>query len=212
MICVSYGHTTFSQLMAQLSAAEMAEIRIDLLGFTDEELVKVFQSHRNLIATCRPDVVGVEEQRRLLTLAIDSGAALADIEIEASSELKKNLAATAKAKGCKLIISYHNFSSTPSSKEVEAIIDSIFAEGADIAKVATTANCKEDTARILGLYGKYKNLVAIAMGDDGRIARVAAPLLGAPFTFAAPKGQATAPGQLDTEQMESLYKIIGRDA
>ncbi len=53
-----------------------------------------------------------------------------------------------------VIISYHNYSETPSDEALEALVEDMFDEGADIAKIATTAKCVEDSARMLALPGK----------------------------------------------------------
>lgn len=211
MICTSFGNIAFDQLMVELQQSEMAEIRIDLLDLSDKEIAEVFGNHSNLIATCRPDSVGITEQKRVLTLAINSGAALVDIELEAAESLKKEMIAVAKAKGCRVIISYHNYEQTPSTQILQEIVNQIFAKGADIAKIATMTNSAADAARIMGLYENNRSLVALAMGENGIISRVAATLLGAPFTFAAPNGKATAPGQLDVNAMKTIYKTISHN-
>ena len=66
-----------------------------------------------------------------------------------------------------------------------------------------------DNARLLGLLDDSKKIVVIGMGDKGRITRIAAPLLGSPFTFASlSKGKETAPGQIDKEKLEALLRNI----
>jgi 3-dehydroquinate dehydratase-1 len=88
----------------------------------------------------------------------------------------------------------------------------IIKEGADIVKIATTVQNKADAARILSLYEHYQSLVALGMGDEGKITRIASPLLGAPFTFAAPNTSKTASGQMTDVEMSTIYKIIEGDA
>jgi len=209
MICISFGSITLSDLLERLKTTPLAEIRIDLLKLTSTQVAQVFGSHPNLIATCRPDTMGIEAQQQLLLTAIESGAAYVDIEVEAPSSFKKTMVEAAHARGCRVIVSYHNYVETPNRATLHATISQMVADGADIVKIATLAHTSSDTARILSLYeDPIKPLVALAMGEAGRVTRIAIPLLGAPFTFAAPQGAATAPGQLTDTEMETIYKIV----
>ena len=212
MICISYGSIALNELLERLKTTQMAEIRIDLLGLTKDEVAAVFRSHPNLIATCRPDTMGIEAQRELLLAAIESGAAYVDVEVEAPSSFKKEMVELAHAKGCKVIVSYHNYSDTPDKETLQGMMVEMMDDGADILKLATMANSAADAARILSLYeNPIKPMVALAMGEAGKVTRVAIPLLGAPFTFAAPEGAATAPGQLTDSEMNTIYKAIGHE-
>jgi 3-dehydroquinate dehydratase len=48
------------------------------------------------------------------------------------------------------------------------------------------------------------------MGIDGLITRLAAPLLGAEFTYAAADNNSkTGPGQVTGKEMKSFYRILG---
>ncbi|WP_320052136.1 type I 3-dehydroquinate dehydratase [uncultured Acetobacteroides sp.] len=212
MICISYGTIALNDLLEKLKTTRMAEIRIDLLGLTKDEIAAVFRSHPNLIATCRPDTMGIDAQRELLLTAVESGAAYVDVEVEAPSSFKKKMVEAAHAKGCKVIVSYHNYTETPSRETLLGIMVEMVDDGADILKLATMANSAADAARILSLYeNPIKPMVALAMGEAGKVTRIAIPLLGAPFTFAAPEGAATAPGQLTDIGMNTIYKTIGHE-
>jgi len=47
------------------------------------------------------------------------------------------------------------------------------------------------------------------MGEQGRISRVMAPLLGSHLTYAAlDKGEEAAPGQMTVEEMKQVLNII----
>jgi 3-dehydroquinate dehydratase-1 len=209
MICISFGSIMLVDLLERLKTTLLAEIRIDLLKLTSTQVAQVFGSHPNLIATCRPDTMGIEAQQQLLLTAIESGAAYIDIEVEAPSTFKKAMVEAAHAKGCRVIVSYHNYVETPNRATLHGTINQMVADGADIVKIATLAHTSADAARILSLYeDPIKPLVALAMGEAGRVTRIAIPLLGAPFTFAAPQGAATAPGQLTDTEMETIYKIV----
>ena len=47
------------------------------------------------------------------------------------------------------------------------------------------------------------------MGKPGKITRIAAPFLGAPFTYAAWNEKlATAPGQLTVDELMDIYDVL----
>jgi len=123
-------------------------------------------------------------------------------------EWREALINLARSKKCKVIISWHCFGETPDEIDIYGIVDSLYAAGADVAKIACMSNSRADSARMLSLYSKYKSLVAVGMGDVGAITRIAALSLGAPFTFASIGGNETAPGQFDYHSMEAIINQI----
>ncbi|MBK8809094.1 MAG: type I 3-dehydroquinate dehydratase [Bacteroidales bacterium] len=189
---------------------EMAEIRLDLTQLTAEETSNLFKSANvPLIATCRYDSISDQDRMILLKAAIAGGAAFVDLEIEANEQFKSEMKSFAKKHNCNIIISYHNYKETASKETLQILIDQCFREGANIAKIATMVNTEQDAARLLGLYEKNKNLIALGMGEKGKITRVAALKLGAPFTFAAKDSlSATAPGQLTLNEFETIYSLL----
>lgn len=207
-ICVSIGNTSFQNILQVLDVVGMAEIRIDLLDLMSNQLEMIFSSHKNLIATCRQGKYDDAQRASMLLRAIEAGAAWVDLEIETSEEWRKPLIDLARRKKCKVIISWHCFEETPDDKVLYAMVDSLRAAGADTAKIACMSNSRKDSARLMNLYSKYDNLVAIGMGKIGIVSRIASLPLGAPFTFASIAGDATAPGQVDCLVMEKLINQI----
>ncbi|MDD2550038.1 MAG: type I 3-dehydroquinate dehydratase [Bacteroidales bacterium] len=201
-ICLSIGHADYETILELLKQVALAEIRIDLLYLNEEQLKSIFTKHNNLIAAYRSDSSDNKEIEMGLNLAIENGCKFIDIDIEMPELPRKKLITKAHTKGCKVIISYHNFTETPSLKELNAIIDKLFESGADLAKLACMANSPNDCARVMGLYENHSNLVAFCMGDLGKLTRLAAPILGAPFTYASAQGKATAPGQMAINEVE----------
>lgn len=208
MICVSIIEKNPAKIVEIANDSEMAEIRIDLCELNESTVAEVFSKiGKPTIATCRPNLVDDVTRESLLKTAIKSGAKYVDVEIESSSDFKKSLMDFAKSYGCQTIISYHNYEKTP--EDLQSIVDTCFSQGADIAKVATTANSGQDSARILALYAKYSNLVALAMGEKGQITRVANLCLGSPFSFASIDSEhISAAGQLAKSQMESILNVL----
>jgi len=207
-ICVSIGNTSFEDILRILEEVGMAEIRIDLLDLMPNQLELVFSSHKNLVATCRQGRYDDAQRASMLLRAIEAGAAWVDLEIETSIEWRKPLIELARSKRCKVIISWHCFGKTPAESDLYQIVDSLYTAGADVAKIACLSNSRKDSARLMSLYSKYNNLIAIGMGRIGVISRIASLQLGAPFTFASIEGDVTALGQINYVEMEKLVNQI----
>ena len=209
MICISIKDTNYDACKAALQNVELAEIRLDEVDLKDNEIKELFASPASLIATCRPGKIPDEDRLKLLKKAIEAGAKYVDIELEMPDAFKEEIRKSAKKHNCNVIISYHNFEKTPPTRELEEILEWCFESKADIAKIACKSNSKSDNARILSLYNDEGNLVAIGMGEEGKITRIAAPLLGAPFTYASvSKGKETAEGQIDIKTMKKILEIL----
>ncbi len=205
-ICLSIGSIEFEEVLQQLRIVELAEIRMDLLNFSDEQFGAIFQKHKNLIATYRSPEGDFLTAATMLAKAIQFGSAYIDIDIATPDSFRSALKNAAQSKGVKVILSYHNYIQTPTSEELFNIASELFIEGADIAKIACMANLPDDCDRVLSLYDAHKNLVAFCMGPIGTKTRLAALQLDAPFTYASLKGSETAPGQIEYEEMKQFLK------
>jgi 3-dehydroquinate dehydratase type I len=201
MICVSLAEKTTANVIAALPAFSFAEIRLDAVeDLTESGLRDIFAGHSRLIATHRPGRVPEPARIGRLLAAVEAGAAFVDVEIETEGGDIRTLAGAARARGCRVIVSYHNDRETPSRDVLEDIRSRGFAAGADLVKIACLSRGPGDNARLLGLLDHPRPTIVIGMGSLGRITRLAAPLLGAPFTYASPgEGKATAAGQPDID-------------
>lgn len=209
MICVAISNNKLQDCLKTLEQVDMAEIRLDLTGFAPSDFPAIFGHKTPTVATCRPDELGLEKQSELLIAAIEAGANYVDIEIEAPKEQQQAILDIARGKGCQVIVSYHNYEKTPGLRELYQIVDECYDLGADVAKLATACHNKHDSARILSLYSIQKPIVALGMGEAGKITRIMAPQLGAEFTFAAADdGSATAPGQITYTEMKKCLNQI----
>jgi 3-dehydroquinate dehydratase type I len=77
--------------------------------------------------------------------------------------------------------------------------------------VVTTAQTFEDNLAVMRLFSEFPDtkMVAFAMGTQGFISRVMAPLIGAHFTYGAvQKGNESAPGQLPVSDMLAVYEMV----
>lgn len=208
-ICVSIGNVPIDDLLVILGKVHMAEIRLDLAGFDEEAIKKVFTGHNNLIATCREGALGDKQRSAILESAINHGAAWVDIEADAGSEWRERMVKVVRSSQSKLILSRHFYTHTPPPDELRSFIDEMFTLGADVVKLACQVNHVSEAAALLGLYSQYNDLVAIGMGPLGVITRLAAPFLGAPFTFASyGDNPITAAGQIEFVELKGFIDKI----
>lgn len=209
MICVSISEKDKSELIERLEGLEFAEVRLEELSPTVDDVREIFSQPARLIATMRPGKHADEQRLMILAAAIDAGAAYVDIELESSTIVREGVLAAARKNGTEVIVSHHDFERTPEREELLRLIDECFAAGADIAKIACRTQSHADAARILGILDGERPVVAIGMGKMGRITRVAAPLLGSPFTFASQgAGQETAEGQIEAKSLAKILEEI----
>lgn len=208
MLCRSIAVEGSERILSLIEGAEMAEIRIEAAGLSPAEVTDLFRTHKSLIATCRPSAIPDETRKALLKAAIDGGAEWVDIEIESDKTYIREVGEYAKTHDCKVIISYHNYLSTPEKEYLERVIEKSFSEGADLVKIATMVNTDNDNLTLISLYRPGRAILSIGMGPLGRVTRVEALKKGAPFTFViAPGSHESAPGQYSEDEMKSILGI-----
>ena len=212
MICTSIGGgRNLEQILEILDRpeVEMAEIRIDLCNLSDDDIRELFSgTDTPLVATCRGDA-------ERLALAIEAGAAYADLELEAPASQSRFIQKTCTRCGTLLIRSYHDMHGTPDLEVLEMALARCFRYGADIAKVVTLCRNEADAARVESLYSVVlegvdsleSRLIAFGMGEAGRESRLECLRRSAPFTYASVDGdESTAPGQWTVDEMNrALY-------
>lgn len=221
-ICVSILPKTVAEALRLIEKAEEAhadfvEVRLD--GFKEHAALADVAAHGKTlkIATCKLQSChgkfsGTEtEQQQLLLSAAKSGFAYVDVDLthpklgETVAELKRL--------GVKPIVSFHDFTETPATTELNSVLAREIASGADACKIITTANRIEDNLAVLNFTsaasGKAK-LVCFAMGEAGKVSRLLSPLFGGYFTFASlERGNETAAGQLTIQEMKAAYAVLG---
>ena len=234
MICVSVQEKDFAKCKEILAQCRMAELRGDLCNFSISQIEDIIKWHPNILYTHRIAGSSIPAAMECMATAIKKGVKYVDVEIEAPVDYLEYIKAYARANGCKLVISYHNFEGTQSLDELKAIYDLCRRKGADIVKIVTTAHNISDAARVMELYSYKKKdseiaadnflergeesgslsnsfgeeeaqLVAFCMGEAGKFTRHLCLHLGSPYTYVAfDKDSATAPGQYTKDEMEKL--------
>jgi 3-dehydroquinate dehydratase/shikimate dehydrogenase len=166
------------------------ELRLDAIQAPDLPRL-LAQPPCPLIATCRPKregglYDGPEEPRlELLRQAARLGADYIDVEHDAFQAL-------GPVPPAKRIVSYHNFKETPS--DLDAIHATLARLGADVVKIAVTANHILDTIPVLRLLRAARTpTIALSMGPRGLLTRILAPKFGAFLTYASFDSQEGSP-------------------
>lgn len=183
-----------------------------------------------LQATCRRKPNGGRftgseaRQMDLLHHAARAGCRVIDLEIESAERagaaaIALLREATSLLEAATLIISFHDFESTPA---LAAVARRLRRYPADYYKIATTATRQSDNCAVLDFLTAANDVkneagkwVGFAMGEAGVPSRVLALARGSAFVYAAPSLQAplasdsqnrlAAPGQLDWKTLQDQY-------
>jgi len=220
-ICVALGCAEADPLEKLARRAcddgeEFLEFRLDMLrdpaaGVAVIRRLRQRHPEVHVLATCRRKPNGghfrgsVEEELRLLEAAVEAGAQSVDVEVETAGAAPGRLKPLAAGRA-KVIVSYHNFQSTPALGPMLRRMEKI---PADLYKLVTTARKPTDNLRVLDLARNPtgRPLVLLAMGEMGIASRVLSLARHAAFTFAAPvSADGTAPGQVSSRLLRRQYR------
>ncbi len=118
----------------------------------------------------------------------------------------------ARANDIKLILSFHNFSFTPSLEILSQRFLQADELGADIAKVAVMPRNLEDVLTLLSatLAASQKlriPLISMSMGPYGSLTRLFGWTFGSALTFAV-GASSSAPGQVPIEDLNTVLTIV----
>lgn len=214
MICVVIKGPTYQeahqQILKAIPYADLVELRLDFFTTLDLNALKDLRTQFSIpmIFTLRSKQQGgnysqaeeqrLEDIRKLASLKPE----YLDLENDLSKDFVKEIS---KHSEIKVILSYHNFETTPD--DLEALLLEMRSIPAAFYKIAVTAPNSLDAMRLLCLAKNNDGkLIAISMGAHGQISRIVAPVMGCPFTYAAlDDGQTSAPGQLTAQTLLEQY-------
>jgi 3-dehydroquinate dehydratase-1 len=140
---------------------------------------------------------------KLFSAAVNNATRFVDVGFDLlSNPIALNCIEKARNSRIKLMLSYHNFESTPSFEELKHICSEMSLAGADALKIACMANSESDNVAVMKLYDHFENITAFCMGEHGRNSRIRALKNGLKLTYVSPNnGPATAPGQYSFSEM-----------
>jgi 3-dehydroquinate dehydratase type I len=217
-ICTVVTGTTLPEFMDNLEViqevADFIELRVDHLkniALDDLELIKNKITCPSIFTYRKKAEGGLYEGSEPERMAILEKACLMEfdyIDIEVSSAESFDFS---KKGQTKIILSFHDFTKTPSLHELEALKIHMKCYPVDIMKFAVFINQNEDRTTIFKLLlNKYidEKMIMIGMGDQGKIIRIIAHLLDSYLTFASTFFSQSAAGQIDISELQQLYTLI----
>ncbi|HEL1618261.1 TPA: type I 3-dehydroquinate dehydratase [Streptococcus suis] len=110
-----------------------------------------------------------------------------------------------------LVLSYHNFEETPAN--YLEIMSELTSLSPAVVKMAVLANSEQDVLDVMNYTRGFKTLNAeqtfatIAMGELGRITRIAGVITGSCWTFAS-LDEVSAPGQMSLANTRKFLEIL----
>ena len=222
-ICVPLHEAKFSALQRAADQAsveaDVIELRVDALR--DHELLNddLFSLIRNLarpvILTFRPVEQGgyrdlsMAQRQDFWQHHFKSPAAFFDLESDLVAELVGR-EVDQQPDWSRVICSYHDFKGVP--QNLEDLYEQMAFTPARILKFAFKANDIAECVQVFNLLGRAQSedreIIALAMGEAGVITRILGPSRGSFITYGTTDGNTgTAPGQLLTQELRSVYRI-----
>lgn len=133
-----------------------------------------------------------------------------DVEMWIVSSVDPSFVEKLKNKG-KVIYSKHDFQITPAKEQIISQLIEMQDKGADIAKIALMPQSKEDVMALMEASVEVSEkspktpIITISMGEMGRESRIQGKKTGSCLTFAV-VGKASAPGQVDIQELKKLMQ------
>ena len=237
-ICVPLVGKTAEEILIQAnqikqsqrsSAIDMVELRGDYLDFLSdyEQLDRLLRDvaealpEKVLLFTIRSDAEGgqplvfssptvYEINRHVIETAI---ADMVDIELFSGTDQASSLIKRAKEKGVKIIMSNHDFHTTPDASVIVNRLRSMQDLGADVVKIAVMPENKMQVVNLLAATAMMQEayaevpVVTMSMGKMGAISRISGQVFGSAITFAS-FAEASAPGQIPVEKMDEALTLV----
>ena len=222
-ICVPLVGRSAEEIIAQAdqirqsqrsSAIDMVELRGDYLDILpdyevlDRLLAKVAEilPEKVLLFTIRSEAEGGEK------LAFTTPT-IYEINRHVIEKATADMVGIAKEKGVKIIMSNHDFQTTPDASTIVNRLRSMQDLGADVAKIAVMPENKMHVVNLLAATAMMQEayaevpVVTMSMGKMGAISRISGQVFGSAITFAS-FAEASAPGQIPVDKMDEALTLI----
>jgi 3-dehydroquinate dehydratase-1 len=147
------------------------------------------------------------------TICSSGQADAIDLEYFTAGEDLPALIEAAHAVKLEVICSSHDFSATPSQKEMVRRMMLMQRAGADIVKLAVMPQSRGDVLALLTAtvemaeYHASTPVVTMSMGALGAVTRLCGETFGSALTFAS-VGRASAPGQMDLDTLNTVLDAL----
>lgn len=138
---------------------------------------------------------------------------LVDVEVFTGDVIVKKIINGAHGAGVKVVASNHDFDKTPLKSDIIYRLRKMQDIGADIPKIAVMPQNKQDVLTLLEATQEMaanfadRPIITMSMAGTGVISRLCGEVFGSAMTFGA-AGKASAPGQIDVNDLAEVLKII----
>ena len=219
-VCVSLEAKTPTEFLDQLEKLgkdhDFFELRLDTLSPCNQDTIKEILSKVSvpLIATIRSKKEGgkfegnLEQQAQLVSLCLGSKATYCDIELTLLEQYPDLIDSISPDR---LLISAHNFLTTPDVNGLREIVDRMKQLApSSVYKIACMTKNLNEVVRLTEFQKSFEpgRAVIVAMGENGQILRLLGPSLGAFTSFASANDQPVAPGQLYYRKMKDIMSAM----
>ena len=135
-----------------------------------------------------------------------------DIELFHEEKRIESLVSEAKNYNVVVIMSNHDFEKVPAKDVIEFRLKKMANLGADVPKLACMPHNVEDVLTLLeatnAVHNEIENpIITMAMGDIGKVTRIAGQVFGSSLSFGA-VGKSSATWQLSIEELRNAEKYL----
>lgn len=148
----------------------------------------------------------------LNTIIVNRLGDAVDIELFHDEDRVKELVAEAHNYNVVVIMSNHDFEKVPAKYVIEFCLKKMAALGADVPKLACMPHNAKDVLTLLSATNEVNEaidnpLITMAMGDIGKVTRIAGQVFGSSLSFGA-VGKTSAPGQLSIDDLRNAENYL----
>ena len=202
----------FDACLHQLKGIKNAELRLDKVDLSEEDITRLWPNCSSWMITIRKDFLIDPRWNEILETCLSLEPKYLDLDIEIEGSGFSKIMKTLAERNITLILSYHNYEFTPPLKDLKEKAGSMFDRGADVVKLACMVKDYDDNVTLLRMYAEFGPIICIGMGDKGKVSRLNALYFGERISYAAPsQAEVVAPGQFTFEEMQRLEKAIECD-
>ena len=209
MIFVSISNPDIEKCIELIEKYKNVELRLDLIKADPDDIGILLCNAETSICTYS-DISDIQKCMDFTLKSIDYGADLVDVSMNLPSDEIRLAVSHAKNKEKRVMLSYHNFQSTPDREFLNGIINEADIYEPHYIKIACLANSEEDNELLLSLMQVNERIIPVPMGETGKKGRLKAYINGSPIVYAYPDDEKpTAPGQLPFLDYKDMDKILG---
>lgn len=217
MIVLSIKPENFDEYLKSIETAikysvDLIELRLD--NHSDEDIERFLKdkSFPKIITIRKNKYTKTTSDKLFLNYysALQNNVEYIDLDAKINENVIRQLIKNKNK--TKIILSYHNYSETPSIKKLKNIFDKLSKYQPDFIKIVTYANKITDHLKIYDLLEysrtKYKKLIAHCMGNNSITNRILSYKLGSKFFYTSQDDKIkTADGQLNLNLTYNIFRI-----